>query len=797
MRSKDDNSSNDKSILNEGVKTPYLPLNISPEIIDSLTPEETKAMLKDLLKYQVELKKHDEKHFSYFDSTFVAINFFELKEDNSLVLTQYNPASEKITGIDYSALRGLTIEKAFPNLVDTHIPDMYRSIARGELESQLYEIHYGDDRFSRWFEISAFRIGESTVGVEILDIRERKLAEIELRYQASLIEQVDIAIITINFDNIILSWNDHAELLYQWKKNEAIGKNIIELLGANELKKETLQNFVDLNRDGHWEGEYAVKRKDSTSIPVHIVNTYLKDDNGENIGFIGLSTDISERRQAEKALIESEYLYKETQRIGKIGGWSYDVESEQSTFTDIIYEIYGKKISTAEEGIQFYHPDDKEIVWNSFNEIITKQKPYDLEVRLINAQGDSLFVRTIGQPIIKNGKVVKIYGNLVDITEHKKLESQVLQAQKIESIGLLAGGIAHDFNNILSGIFGYMEMALEETSEEIVSTYLTHSLSSLDRARALTRQLLTFAKGGAPIIKVENLFPFVQETVEFALSGSSVLSRFQIQKNLWSCNFDKNQISQVVNNLTINALQSMPNGGTIVVTARNVSISEEEHILLDSGSYMKLSITDQGIGIPKESLPLIFDPYFSTKSKGQGLGLASCYSIMKRHGGYLEVESELGKGSTFHLYLPVSFESISTSNVNLTKKHTGSGTFLIMEDEEPIRDIMKKMLESFGYTVVLKENGKDAIDFVTAEIKENRKLSGMIFDLTIPGGMGGKKAIREIRKICSDTPVFVSSGYSEDPIMANPKKYGFTASLCKPFTIADLSQMLEENLKNQ
>lgn len=380
--------------------------------------------------------------------------------------------------------------------------------------------------------------------------------------------------------------------------------------------------------------------------------------------------------------------------------------------------------------------------------------------------------------------------------EREKLNDRLNQMQKLESLGLLAGGIAHDFHNLLGGIFGYIELAREKTTNEIVSTYLDKSLQTMDRARALTQQLLTFGKGGAPIKKVKNLFPDVRKIIEFALSGSSVSSRFQIQENLWPCNFDKNQLGQLVDNLTINAFQSMPGGGTIEVAAHNVLLTAGEHLSLAAGKYVKLSIKDQGTGIPKELLSRIFDPYYTTKPSGHGLGLAICYSIASRHGGGLEVESEPGKGSTFHLYLPASTaETVAGIAGKSAGSHTGSGTFVVMDDEKVLREIIKLMLESFGYTVVLKANGEDAVNFFMTESKADRKIAGMLFDLTIPGGMGGKEAIEEIRKTASDVPVFVTSGYSEDPVMAEPKKYGFTASIAKPFSMKELADMLEKHIK--
>jgi CheY-like chemotaxis protein len=286
----------------------------------------------------------------------------------------------------------------------------------------------------------------------------------------------------------------------------------------------------------------------------------------------------------------------------------------------------------------------------------------------------------------------------------------------------------------------------------------------------------------------------VQETVHFALSGSAVSSEFKIQDNLMTCEFDKHQVGQVLDNLTINAQQAMPNGGQIKVTAENITFALDEHPEPAAGNYIRLSIEDHGIGIPKEFLPLIFDPYYTTKSKGHGLGLASCYSIIKKHEGCIDVISESGKGSTFQIYLPASNEVAKNDKQLKDESHKGHGLFLVMDDEEANRNIMKLRLESFGYEVVLTKNGQEAVDFCFEANKDGKKLAGMIFDLTIPGGMGGKEAIHNIREFCKDTPAFVASGYSSDPIMSEPEKFGFNASICKPFMSNELAKLLEKHL---
>jgi CheY-like chemotaxis protein len=317
----------------------------------------------------------------------------------------------------------------------------------------------------------------------------------------------------------------------------------------------------------------------------------------------------------------------------------------------------------------------------------------------------------------------------------------------------------------------------------------------MNRARALTLQLLTFSKGGAPIQKATPLDPFVKEAVQFALSGSNVACQFCFSENLWACNIDKNQIGQVIDNIVINAQQAMANGGAIQVTATNIRSREVDNPGLVSGNYVRLSIKDCGIGIPKDIVPRIFDPFYTTKTKGHGLGLATCYSIINRHGGCIDVDSEPGKGSAFHIYLPAAATPSLAHQTNVLPRK-GSGTIIVVDDEEVIRTTVQKMLKLLGYAAVCKNDGREAIEFYLSEVRQGRSYAAMIIDLTIPGGMGGIEAAAEIRKFDQTIPIFVASGYADDSVMRNPGHYGFTSSLRKPFTIAELAEMLSGHLKN-
>jgi PAS domain S-box-containing protein len=396
----------------------------------------------------------------------------------------------------------------------------------------------------------------------------------------------------------------------------------------------------------------------------------------------------------------------------------------------------------------------------------------------------------------RNNSIIGVVLVFRDITERQKLIETAQRNHKLESLGLLAGGIAHDFNNLMGGIFGFIDLALGQAKTPKVIDYLTIAMRTIDRARGLTRQLLTFSKGGAPVKKSTPIIHIIRETTQFALSGTNVSCRYEIADDLWICNIDKAQICQVIDNIVINAQQAMPCGGIIEVSATNISIDVNEHQLLAPGNYVKVSIKDTGIGISKKILPRIFDPFFTTKTKGHGLGLSMCYSIINRHSGTIDIDSAHGEGSTFHIYLPAATHEPDVSFAAPTEKiHKGSGRIIVMDDEEVIRETIGTMLEDFGYTVECKKEGEEALVYFIEETEAKRPIKALILDLTIPGGMGGKGVVKEIRKLNAHIPVFVASGYADDPIMKNPSEYGFMASICKPFKKAELGEMLEMHLK--
>ena len=380
------------------------------------------------------------------------------------------------------------------------------------------------------------------------------------------------------------------------------------------------------------------------------------------------------------------------------------------------------------------------------------------------------------------------------LKEEQSIKEELAKTERLHAVGTLAGGIAHDFNNLLSGIFGYLDLALQTTKDKSVKEYLEKAFTASERAKGLTRQLLTFSKGGAPIKKVEALAGFIRETTNFALSGSNVFCDFQLPEDLWMCNCDKNQVGQVIENIVINANQAMPSGGTIRVSAFNITLKSNDHVLLDAGNYIKICISDTGVGIPKQLISRIFDPFFTTKPKGSGIGLAASYSIVKRHGGIIEVESEERKGTCFNIFIPATGQPGKEDKKKTSKAYQGVGRILIMDDDDIIQKILTHMFSAMGFTAVSANEGRKAVELFQKAADQGSRFAAVVLDLTVPGGMGGKETVKEIRKIDKETPIFVASGYSEDAVIAKPEKFGFTASIKKPFSMTQISQLLHTYL---
>ena len=509
-----------------------------------------------------------------------------------------------------------------------------------------------------------------------------------------------------------------------------------------------------------------------------------------------------QRKRVEDALRDSEQRYR------AIVEHAYDLIIETTSNGNCQYVTpnchkvlgYGAADMLGKSFFDLVHPEERASLSESFHSHVEALQEIDMVCRLQTKQAEWRWFESHIHPFRTSlGTVVGVIVTR-DITERKRLEEERVRAVKLESVGLLAGGIAHDFNNILTAVFANIGLAKMLTakhslpSEDKVVERLSAAEKACLRARDLTKQLLTFAKGGAPVKSTTAIASIITDTVQFALRGADVRCTMHIADDLWPVDVDEGQISQVLQNLVINADQAMPEGGIIGVEAENYSLSSYVGLPLQPGNYVRVCVMDQGIGIPQEHLSKIFDPYFTTKQKGSGLGLATTYSIIKRHEGHIAVTSSLGKGTSFTFYLPAS-ATVAGSHDDISEGLLqGTGRILVMDDEEEIREVLGKMLQHLGFDVDFASDGSQAVLLFSRAMQDKMPYVATILDLTIPGGMGGKETLRRIHQQYPEAIVIVSSGYSNDPVMAQATQFGFSSFIPKPYNLADLSKVLSRLL---
>ncbi|TAN41853.1 MAG: PAS domain S-box protein [Nitrospirae bacterium] len=517
--------------------------------------------------------------------------------------------------------------------------------------------------------------------------------------------------------------------------------------------------------------------------------------------FAVVFTDVTPRKMAEEALKESERRFRETLENANLIAVQLDREGNITFANNFFAKLTGWDIKgiAGKNWTDLFIPDDiraqikelhaqnileKEIVQKYENDILTKAG----EKRLIAWTNSHMFG--------PNEEITGITSLGIDITEHRRLEEQLRNIQKLEAVGTLAGGIAHDFNNLLQGIFGYLSMArISIDNRDKALSMLEQAEKALHLSVKLTSQLLTFTKGGKPEKKLIKLGPLIENSARFALSGSNCSCVSDIAESLRPVNADEGQISQVVQNIVLNADQAMPLGGTIEISARNVESGDSVlPAILEKGEYAAISIRDTGIGIPEEYLPRIFDLYFTTKEKGSGLGLATSYSIIKNHGGTIDVSSKAGKGTVFTVYIPATEASAEDAAAPVVRTSKKTGRVLVMDDEEVIRDVARELLAALGHETEVAGRGEEALGIYKAAKDSARPFDIVILDLTIRGGMGGSETLKRMKVIDPEVKAIVSSGYSEDSSMEDYKKQGFAASLKKPYDINKLKSILDEVL---
>jgi PAS domain S-box-containing protein len=534
------------------------------------------------------------------------------------------------------------------------------------------------------------------------------------------------------------------------------------------------------------------------SPPVDIYAFPIFNMGGDVIAVVEHGKDVTERMQVEDTIKESEKKLKIAQEVAKIGSWDWDIKNNILTWSDQTYRNYGYEPGEVDPTYELFeshlYPDDREPVRKAVEHCLKTGKPYEIEIRTISKNGDEGTFLAMGS-VVKDdmGETNRFFGTMLDITERKQLEEELQKMQKLDSIGTLAGGIAHDFNNLLSALRNNVYLSKMNTDEEHISyKNLESSEKIIDRATNLTQQLLTFSKGGSPVKKTASIIEIINESAEFALKGSNIKCECSMSENTSPVEVDPGQMNQVLHNLVLNAVQAMPEGGTIRIWTENVDIGSDAVLPLQEGKYVKIVFQDQGIGIAEAHLKKIFDPYFTTKEAGSGLGLSVVYSIIRNHDGQTLAESEIGTGTTFTIYLPASEKKIEDKETVEDTFAAGEGKILLMDDEKIIRETAEQLLSQKGYKVECAKDGEEAIELYQRAMEASQPFNAVILDLTIRGGMGGKEAVKKLQEIDPNVRAIVVSGYSNDPVLANYKEYGF----CGVFAKHDKTEELGKTLHN-
>lgn len=509
---------------------------------------------------------------------------------------------------------------------------------------------------------------------------------------------------------------------------------------------------------------------------------------------------IRKLEQDEVTLRENEELLEKAQRLAQIGHWRLNPLTGHVSGSSELYRIFDLPLGAVFDSFSdVVHPDDKEMNLAAIRGGAEHGKDWDITHRLICQDGKERWVHAIGEAVTdESGNVIELMGTVQNITEYKMVEEELQKMLKLNSLGVLAGGIAHDFNNILTMLLGNISLAKSQLSKDHPGfKNLEKAETAFNRATNLTNQLLTFAKGGDPVKENICLSQLIEEVTRFNLTGSNVKFDFEADEGLWIVKADAGQMEQVFANLVINSKQAMPKGGHLTIAIKNVEIRNDEEPGLKAGKYVLVTVKDEGIGMERELLGQIFDPYFSTKSDGSGLGLATVFSILTKHGVHINVESEPGKGTSFSIFFPRS-ESQQLAGVEQAATEPSdepqSGKILVMDDEEGLCDLAKQVLEGSGYSVDVANEGAQAIGMYKQSMDVDSPYDCLILDLTIPGGIGGKDVIGEILKINPEAKAIVSSGYADDPVMANYTEYGFKEVLLKPFTLGSMIEVVRSVL---
>ena len=786
------------------------------------------------------LRKSEEQYRLLFNSMsegFCVLEKVETKSEQPIdflhVIT--NPAFAKQSGVGDAV--GKTLRESYPGEAEVRF-DIYNKVLQTG-EPIRFEQEF--NTLGRVIELYAYPIEDETnryVGVIFQDITERKRKEEELKES-----EARFRILANSSPLMIWSHDKSGKLQFINKAyTEFFGLTIEDVSGnkwTNLVHPEDANNYFNtflasLKEQKEFHAEARVKHVNGQWRWIESFSTPRFAPSGDFLGMTGTTLDITERKKMAQALQNAhdeleEKIIERTMELARANEILQQEinerlrtekalqESEQryrtlvNYATEAILVVQDELIKFAnpeaervfEEPIKqlktvpfsdFVHPEDKPLISRRHIRLLRGEKvdnPFPF--RLITGSGNTRLISKSSDLIEWEGRSA-ILSLMTDITEAKRIEEELMKEDKLDSIGILAGGIAHDFNNYLATLLGNISIAKLYTGDENkIFERLENMEKATIRAKDLSNQLFTFSRGGAPVKDKISIKQLIVDNIKFTLSGSKSRPGFNIEEDLYMVEADEGQLSQVLNNIAINAVQAMPNGGCLEVKAENIvpEAAQKNFIAhLSERPYIKIIIKDEGTGISEKYLNKIFDPFFTTKDKGRGLGLATAYSIIKNHGGHLQVESKMGHGTSFMIYLPAIAQT-ETCLIKRSEVYRGTGKILIMDDEEDLLTVTGDGLSALGYTVSLARDGKEAIEIYVNALKKGHPFNLVILDLTIPGGMGGKETITALLRKDPVAKAVVVSGYSNDPVMANYQDFGFMAAVKKPFTIEELSNVVK------
>jgi PAS domain S-box-containing protein len=741
-----------------------------------------------------------------------------VRDDQGIIIERVvldaNPAFLKIAGVNsLDVIKGKTAGQIFgAEYMDQNLPIIREAMASGSM--RYFEWHFGKNNEDYLTTVTPLNqdlfltTGKNITGRKRMEEALHNTALIAERHAAELdavISSIGEGVVVYDLSGKITRMNDFARNIFGYAIDEyqrANRERSVELKmykadGASYEANEA-PLFRALQGTIVRDEEVLLYRNDC---PIWLSATLapIYDSNNNAKGVVFTFTDITERKRkvAEVLASERELLQVTLNSLGE-GVVATDQEERIILFNEAAANLTGyspKEAIGAPLSKVFYIFDDQ------------TSEPISITASQKESHHPILVSRELTEiPIALNHSPIKTPDGLIigtvmvfqDISAQQKIQQELLKTEKLESLGILAGGIAHDFNNILAAILANVQLALVKLHKnQDIESYLVNTMETTSKASELTKQLLTFSKGGAPVRKDAALNNLIKDTAEFALRGAQVKAEFMIPDDLWAASIDEGQISQVIQNLVINAKQAMPKGGIVRISAANVSIYEESRFL--QGNYVKISVQDQGVGISRENLSKIFDPFFTTKKNGNGLGLTTSYSIIHRHNGYIDVESQEDRGTAFFIYLPASTNGLVRETAqNLPAPSVERIKILIMDDEKNILNAVGEMLRiSFGYQVSLASDGTAAIELYKSALASGEPYEVVIIDLTVPGGMGGQETIAHLRDLNPKIKAIVSSGYATDPVMADYERFGFTGVISKPYKIDELNEVIHKALEGK